>query len=402
MHFLLLTQYFPPEVGAAQTRLMALARQLQERGHGVVVVTAMPNYPTGIVDAAYRDRFVVTELMESVAVIRTWIYAATGTSVSRRLAHYFSFCCTSLLGCLKAPKPDYILVESPPLFLAATALLVGLVRRAPVIVIVSDLWPASARELGFISNRGLLWLAERFERFVYRSAFRIGAVTEGIRDTIASVVGPAKVSFLPNGVDTELFRPDVDTSSGVLQPGQVGFIYAGTHSYYQGLDVILDAAEEVRDLHNVVFSFVGDGPDKERLTKAAAARGLANVRFYGPRSLAEMPALFAESRASIAPFRDLPLFQGGRPAKIFPSLACATPVIFSGAGEMARVLQEGRCGLVVPPERPAALADAIRLLAADATLARSLGDAGRKLVEREYSWPTVVHRWLVDLPARGL
>ena len=83
-----------------------------------------------------------------------------------------------MFGCLKARRPDYILVESPPLFLGGTAVLVGLLRRAPFVMIVGDLWAASARELGFVQNKALLWFAERLEAFLYGASFRVAAVTE--------------------------------------------------------------------------------------------------------------------------------------------------------------------------------------------------------------------------------
>lgn len=401
MRFLLITQYFPPEVGAPQVRLSALTRQLSQLGHEVTVVTAMPNYPAGVVHPAYRRRRLFREEVDGIPVIRTWIYAATGSSVIRRLASYLSFCATSLLGSVLAPRPDYILVESPPLFLGGTAFVAGRLRRAPFVMIVSDLWPASARDLGIITNRHVLSLAERLERFLYRSAYRVAGVTHGICDAIAECVGPAKVMFLPNGVDTDLFRPCRDASSGLLRPGEVGFVFAGTHGYAQGLQVILEAAELVRELPEVVFLLVGDGPEKTSLREAARDRGLQNVRFADPRPASAMPPVFSEARASIVPLLNRPLFRGARPSKIFPSLACGTPVIYSGEGEAADLIEDGGVGLVVPPERPAELAAAVRRLTADRALAAKMGVAGRQLVERHYGWAAIAERWLAELPRRG-
>jgi colanic acid biosynthesis glycosyl transferase WcaI len=401
MRFLLITQYFPPEVGAPQVRLSALTRQLSRRGHDVTVVTAMPNYPAGVVHPEYRRRRLVREEVDGIPVIRTWIYAATGSSVVRRMASYLSFCATSLLGCMLAPRPDYILVESPPLFLGGTAFLAGKLRRAPFVMIVSDLWPASARDLGIITNRHALSLAERLEHCLYRSAYRVAGVTQGICDAIAECVGPAKVMFLPNGVDTALFRPCDGTSSGLLRPGEVGFVYAGTHGYAQGLHVILDAAELLMDVPEVVFLLVGDGPEKAALREASRARRLQNVRFANPRPASAMPAIFSEARASIVPLLNRPLFRGARPSKIFPSLACETPVIYSGEGEAAELIEGGGVGLVVPPECPAELAAAVRRLTADHALAAKMGAAGRRLVERNYGWGAIAEQWLAELPTRG-
>lgn len=399
MRFLLLTQYFSPEVGAPQIRLLAFAQQLQAHSHKVTVVTAMPNYPAGLVQAGYRGRFMLKGEVDGVPVIRTWIYAATGTGL-RRLASYLSFCLTSLFGCLRAPACDYILVESPPLFLGGTAFVAGLFKRAPFVMIVSDLWPESARELGMIRGGALLWLARRLELFLYRRAYRIAAVTEGISEAISADVGPAKVMFLPNGVDTVVFRPGAGDGSGLLNPGEIGFVYAGTHGYGQGLDVILDAAELLHDLPKIVFLLVGDGPEKPRLQKKGAR--LANVRFCDPRPASDMPALLAEARASIVPLRNVPLFRGARPSKIFPSLACGTPVIYSGAGEAATLIEGNHCGVVVPPEHPAELAAAVQRLASDRAVAEEMGDNGRRLVERDYRWTTIADQWLAALPARGV
>jgi colanic acid biosynthesis glycosyl transferase WcaI len=394
MHFMLLTQYYPPEVGAAQVRLHALACNLRDLGHEVTVVTAMPNYPAGVIQPGYRGRRLAREDVDGIPVIRTWVYAATGSSALRRMACYLSFCVSSLVGCFLAPRPDHVLVESPPLFLGVTAFLVSRLRRVPFIMIVSDLWPASARDLGFVTNRQMLWIAERLERFLYRTASRVTGVAEGICDAIAGCVGRGKVMFLPNGVDVSMFRPLGSQRSGLLRRDEIGFLYAGTHGYTQSLDVILDAAELVHDLPQVVFLFVGDGPEKRRLRQAADDRGLANVRFADERPLNEMPVVFSEARAAIAMFRDRPVFSGTRPAKMFPALACGTPVIFAGQGEAADLITENSCGLAIPPEHPDDLAGAVRRLSSDAVLAEEMGAAGRRLVERQYSWTAIVERWL--------
>src|SRR5262249_21187308 len=229
----------------------------------------------------------------------------------------------------------------------------------------------------------------------------VGA-TQGICNAIADYVGRTKVMFLPNGVDVHMFRPMKGQTSGLLQPGEIGFLYAGTHGYAQALDVILDAAEILRDRPEIVFLCVGDGPERARLRKAAQDRGLANVRFADARPISEMPVLFSEARAALALLRDRPIFRGARPARIFPALACATPVIFSGAGEAARLIAENGCGLVVPPECPKELSAAVRLMAADSVLAGQMGIAGRHLMKREYDWTAIVGQWLHDLHPDGV
>jgi glycosyltransferase involved in cell wall biosynthesis len=337
--------------------------------------------------------------MDGLPVTRTWIYPATGRNVLKRLLSYWSFAISSLPVCMREPRPDFIFVESPPLFLGCTAYVCSRLRRVRFILNVSDLWPASARELGIVRSKSLLWFGERLERFLYRKAFRITAQTDGIRAYIAAIVGAEKVMVLYNGVDTRDFRPRNAASVPWVDSHELAFLYAGTLGYAHCWDVILEAAELLRSRREIVFLLVGDGPEKARLVEQARLRNLENIRFVERRPVTEMPNLFASCRATVVPLRKGELFKGTRPSKIFPALACESPVIFGGEGETARILLENRCGVVVPPENGPEFAKAVVRLADDADEARELGRRGRALVEREYGWDTLVAEWLQELPA---
>jgi glycosyltransferase involved in cell wall biosynthesis len=395
LRFLLLTQYFPPEVGAPQVRLLAMAKELQRRGHQVDVVTALPNYPRGQVFEGYRGRWMVREEVDGLPVTRKWIYAATGANVARRLLSYFSFTFSAFWSCIRSPKPDLIFVESPPLFLGITAWLASRLRGAPYVFNVSDLWPESAVQLGIVTNRTLISMAEALERFCYRHARRVCAVTEGIRDVIAKVPGTAPVLLLPNGVDIQTFFHIDDAKPKGFDRGKATFMFAGTHGYAQGLEVIVEAARRLGTRTDIEFVFIGEGPDKERLR--GLAKDLPNVRFLDPVPVSSMPPYFSASRASIVPLRKLDLFKGARPSKILPSLACETPVIYAGEGETAELISSRECGISVPPECPEKLAEAVTRLADDPALARKLGQSGRELVSAEYSWESIIGRWLAEM-----
>jgi colanic acid biosynthesis glycosyl transferase WcaI len=397
--FLILTQHFPPEVGAAQIRLHAFAKQLQAHGHEVRVVTAMPNYPLGEVFAAYRGKKLVREKLDGLHVTRTWIHPATGRNVLKRLLSYWSFAISSLPACMSEPKPDFIFVESPPLFLGCTAYVCSRLRRVPFILNVSDLWPASARELGIVRSKTLLWFGEGLERFLYRKAHRITAQTDGIRAYIEAIVGAGKMMVLYNGVDTSDFKPGVTASVPWVDPHEVAFLYAGTLGYAHCWDVILEAAALLRARSDIVFLLVGDGPEKARLVQQARLRNLENIRFVDRRPVTEMPGLFASCRATVVPMRKGELFKATRPSKIFPALACGSAVIFGGEGETAQLLLENHCGLVVPPENGGEFAAAVARLTDHPDEAREIGRRGRALVERQYGWDTLVGAWLQELSA---
>src|SRR5579872_1949788 len=263
MRFLLLTQYFPPEIGAPQIRLAALARVLRKCGHEVEIVTALPHHLTGQIYPEYRRRFYVEECVEGNRIIRSWAYAATGAG-ARRLLNYASFTITCCLGLSRAKRPDYIFVESPPLFLGIPGALYSTFRRVPMIFNVADLWPDSVRQLGILTNRTLLSIAELLESWIYKKSRYVNAMTIGIREDLLKLkhVPGSKLLFLPNGVDTALFAPsdpDPELARKLHLEGCKVFIYAGTHGVAQGLDTLLEAAALVRE-RSIKLLMVGDGP----------------------------------------------------------------------------------------------------------------------------------------------
>jgi len=402
VRFLILTQYFAPERGATQVRLAALTRVLARLDHTVEVATALPNYPTGRIFEGYRGSLYRREEWEGVTLHRVWLFAATGAGF-KRLINYLSFAVTCLIALLRARRPDYLFVESPPLFLGIPAVLVARLWRVPIIFNVADLWPDSVRELGIVRDGLALRIAERLERWTYRHATFVNAVTESNRTTLIERKGlpAAKVLLLPNGVDTEMFHPGPPEPDLVRELGWEGkrvFLFAGGLGIAQGLDVALDAMDALRDrAPDALLAFIGDGPERARLEAATRARELGNVRFYDARAPEYVARLYRCACAGFASLRDLRVFDGTRASKVFPSMASAKPVVYSAPGEGARLIERAGAGLVVRPEDPAALADAIARLAADRDLCARLGANGRRFVEEEHSWPALIGRWLDDL-----
>ena len=144
MRFVIFTQYFWPEVGAPQVRLEAVARQLVLSGHEVEILTTMPSYPSGVVRDGYRRKFVSSEHHDDIRIRRIWSYPAQGRGV-KRLVGYVSFALFSTILLLRTKRADFIVIESPPLFLAPPGLLWARLTRSRSILNVADLWPDAAR-----------------------------------------------------------------------------------------------------------------------------------------------------------------------------------------------------------------------------------------------------------------
>lgn len=394
VRFLVLTQYYPPEVGAAQTRLSAFARELRQAGHTVEVVTAHPNYPSGKLQARDRFRLSRRETIDGIDVHRLWLFPATGTGL-RRLISYLSFTATGLLGGLRATPPDVVFTESPPLFLGLAGWAIARRFSADFVLNVSDLWPDSVRDLGLMRGGPWLGMAERLERWLYRRATAVTAVTEGMREQLIQTkrVPPERVMFLPNGANIDTLHRVESPSARSARPS---ILYLGTLGYAHGLDVVLDAAAIGDELD---FILVGDGSEKLRLEREAKLRGLPNIRFEPPVPEGQVAARYAGASLGLSTLRASDLMDGVRPAKVIAMMANARAVLFSGGGEGAALVRAAGAGTVTPPGDAAALVKAAREMVSDRALAEEMGSNGRRYVVENLTWPKLVADWLEQLRA---
>jgi len=212
MNLTILTQYYLPEIGAPQRRLSHLAEGLAKQGHRVTVLTAMPNYPTGKIYPGYGGLTCVEEI-NGVRVVRTCIYPTQDAGFVRRLSSYFSFVFSSLLlGGWKLEPCDYLLTESPPLFLGITGFWLSRWKRARWIFNVSDLWPESAVRLGMLNNKIALRMSEWLEAFCYNNAWLITGQSKSIIENIQQRFPRVQTYHFSNGVDAARFCPDAATA----------------------------------------------------------------------------------------------------------------------------------------------------------------------------------------------
>jgi glycosyltransferase involved in cell wall biosynthesis len=419
MRLRILTHYYPPEVGAPQVRLGALAQGLARAGAEVTVHTGFPHYPDGEIKAPYRNRPLLREQLDGVRVLRSWVYAAPNQGFSRRLANHASLAATALAAAPAGGPADVLLVETPPLLLAGAAIAYARAKRARLVLNVADLWPDSAVEMGTLSSPPAIAAARRLERAAYRQAAAIACPTEGIFAELGRrPESAAKVALMRPAVDLSRFatdggRPGSDgpaqrsagseaagaQSAGAPDAGgerPLRALYAGTVGLAHGLGVLLDAAEELErrpDGPPLAVTIAGDGADAPALRTRLAAGTPAGVRMLGAVPADRVPPLYAESDVAVVVLRDLPIFEGALPTKLLEAMAAARPVVLAARGEAARLVESERCGVVVPPEDPRALAEALTALAADPARRAELGAAGRRAAERDFGREAWLRRW---------
>jgi glycosyltransferase involved in cell wall biosynthesis len=399
----ILSQYYPPETGAPQARLSDLAKRFVSRGHDVTVLTAMPNYPRGKVFPGYGG-LLRRERLDGVSVARTWIYPTQSVGFVKRLWNYFSFVLSSLLaGPFVFGKLDYLITESPPLFLGIAGFVLSRIARARWIFNVSDLWPESAVRLGVLREGLGLRAAEALEAFCYRHAWLVTGQSREILEDIRRRFPSVPTYHLSNGVDTEMFSPDKRSAEvrrdllGGRDDAACLAVYAGLHGIAQGLDQVLDAATLVR--HGPLrIVLIGDGPEKARLERHSRELRLSNLRFLDTRTREAMPELMASADVAIVPLK-LPL-PGAVPSKLYEAMGAGAAVVLVADGEAASVVRESGAGVVVTPGDVRGLAGALEKLAADAELRGELGRAGRSAVLDRFDRKTIAARFIGHLEER--
>ncbi len=390
MQILLLTQYFPPEIGAAQARLDYYVRAWAEAGHEVTVLAPPPNYPEGRVFPGYSNDLEQHERYGRVRIVRTKIWPSPGKSFLNRMKWFLSFMMTSFVVGLRLPRPDVIVVENPPLFACLSAWLLSACRRVPYVVHLSDLWIDAAVNFGFLRDASLAArLARQAERLVLTRAAAIISVTDKVQQHAERFADRKRTAMIPNGVDTDLYRRSEVTASPLKSFGLTGrfvVVYAGTMGYQHGLEVIVEAARELADrCPEVAILFVGEGSEREMVQGLVAEDGIDNVRFSRFLPQEDLALLLNSCDVGISTLKRADFTEGVRPVKMFSYMACELPVVATDIGESGRLMRDSGCGIAVPPEDPGAIVQAIARLAADPARRRDHGRRGRDFVEQFFS-----------------
>ncbi len=397
MKILFLSHYFPPEINAPASRTYEHCKVWAEQGHEVTVVTCVPNHPQGKIYPPYRNRLWQREERDGIQVIRLFTYATANEGFLRRTANYVLFLKMVALMVWRLPKADVVVSTSPQFFAGLAGYLVSRVKRVPWVLEVRDLWPDSILAVGAMKNRRLIAVLEALERFAYRKAARIVSVTDSFVPHIEARGGAGKTVVIKNGVNLDLFKPRPRDEAFARELGCEGrFVaaYVGTHGMAHGLDTLLEAAKLLQSDKRFRFVMVGGGAERARLLAKRDAMGLSNVVMLEQMAKEEMPRLWSICDASLVLLRDLPLFASVIPSKIFESMAMGVPILLGVRGESAEIVQAAGCGLAIPPENPAALAQALRDMADDPSELEAWRRVGQGYVREHFDRRVLAMRFL--------
>lgn len=355
MKVCVLTQHFPPESAAGGLRFHQMAKRWAKREHEVHIYTC---HPTSDKNSAVPYE----EEMDGIHIHRIKSAQEKGSFI-QKLRGQLEFS-------VKAPKKiracdgwDLLIVTSPPFFCLIAGARLAKKIKIPFIADIRDLYPQSAIELGVLKNKALIRIFEWFEIRAYKSAAHVVAVTETIRKHIERK-GISANSLLTNGIDPDDVKRvpyDSKLAEALGAKGKFVVSYIGTHGMSQALDKVVEAAALLKDRDDIAFLMVGAGAMLDSLREQAA--GLPNIQFLGLQPHEDMPRYYSIIDVGIISLRNIALFEGAIPSKTFELMACGVPVIASLSGECAEILNKSKAAVIVPPEDPDKLAEAIVSLA---------------------------------------
>jgi glycosyltransferase involved in cell wall biosynthesis len=398
LRILFLTHYFPPEVNAPASRTYEHAREWARLGHAVTVVTCFPNHPTGRLYTGFRNRLWQCDDMNGVWVIRVWTYLAPNHGFVRRNLNYISYFLAACIAIPFLPRADVVISTSPQFFCGLAGYVVSRLKQTPWVLEIRDLWPESIVAVGALRAGPVIGLLEALERFMYRKAEHVVALTEAFAEHItARGATPGKVTVIKNGVDLEHFVRPVNGSLALRAelglPDQFVAGYLGTIGMAHQLETVLDAAARLRGQSSVAFLIVGAGAARAALCRLREARGLDNVIILDQQPKERMPALWANCDASLVLLRNVPQFAKVLPSKLFESMAMGLPIILGVDGESRALVEQVGCGIAISPEDAEGLANAVCTLAADPDHARSMGERGRRYVAVHHDRARIASRF---------
>jgi glycosyltransferase involved in cell wall biosynthesis len=402
MKILLLHQYFLEENDSGGSRWNEITRNWTDNGHEVTVIAGMMHYNGTEKRKEYKNKYIVKRKQGEINVIRTHVAECYNDGFLGRLRGYFSFLFSSLwAGIFKVPgKFDAVIVTSPPLFVGISGYLISLIKRAPMVFEVRDLWPESAIDTGVLRNKWIIKLAYAVEAFVYKKSELINVLTPAFRTKLIEKGVPKnKIIFIPNAADFPLAKKVQENFDAKAFKKELGLenkmviTYVGAHGVANHLVQLLDAAEKLEDT-NVIFQLIGSGMQKEMLVKETEERNLDNIIFRDPVPKAEVFKYILASDMGASVLKKVDTFKTVYSNKTFDYFSCKKPVLMAIDGISAELIQEAKAGTFVEPENASEYERVIRDYIANPERLQIEGENGFKFAKKDFDRTVLAEKYI--------
>lgn len=390
-------QHFSTPEGSSGIRSYQMAQKAVAMGHQVTMVCgSYSGGRTGLEGPFTNGRR--RGLVNGIDVVEFELEYSNRDGFLKRTATFLKYAIASIRFALSEPY-DLLFATTTPLTSALPGIAARWLRGKPFVFEVRDLWPELPRAMGVIRNPVILGAMGVLEWSAYHSAHRIVGLSPGIVDGIAKRgIDRERIAHIPNGCDLDIFAADAKPwrPEGVA-PSDLMAVFAGTHGIANGLDSVLDTAAELkrRQVSNVKIVLIGQGKLKSHLQARAASEGIDNVIFVDPVNKARLAGLMGSTDIGLQVLANVPAFYfGTSPNKFFDYIAAGLPVLNNYPGWLARLIEENGCGVAVPPDDPAAFANALQQLVGKRDELAEMGARARALAQARFDRNKLAEDWV--------
>ncbi len=387
---LFINRSYWPDMEATGQLLTEMCENLaDESKFDVSVLCGKPNFATE--GASYKIHGV--EKRNGVTIRRTAHTTFDKSQFLGRAVNFISFCISAFFSLLFGKRPDVIVCQTDPPLSPIAACLVAIIRRTKFVCYLQDIYPDIAVECGKLKEGPSVRILRKLLVWCYCRANKIVVVSNDMRDWLgAHGVDTSKVEVIHNWVNTEAIYPIKSENpyrAEHLLDGKFVVMYSGNIGQTQRFDVLLDAAEQLREFENIVFMFVGQGVKLGELKAEVKTRGLENIRFLGYQPKHRLAESLSAADLQVV-LLDQRMTRLMMPSKLYSALASGTPIL--GIGEsnshLAEIVLENKCGWFFEEEQVPELAKQIQALSSQANDAKDAGKAGRKLATKHFDLTT--------------
>ena len=400
LRLVVLCPHFAPDLAPTGVVMTRIVTELAARGHELHVVTSLPWYRNHAIEQGWGGRLWRTEKTEWGSIIR--VHPFPGKSKSNLLRRALGFIAFSYAVGIRSVhadglpfKVDGVLAMSPPLTLGLTGWCTKIIRRAPLVFNIQDVFPDAAIQTGAISNKKIIAAAKWLERVSYQRSDAVVLLSQDLRTNIANKIDAKhhhRLHVIPNFVDTVAITPQDRMTNYRSELGigdQLVVMYAGNVGFSQSLNLVVEAAAKFPE---VAFVVNGDGAARKKLQEDCAE--LANVYFGDYQPIERLSEVLATGDIHLVPLRP-GLATVSVPSKSYSILAAGRPMLaaIDLNTEIPNMLQQSGAGIAVEPDNAPAFIEALGRLVNNRDQLSEMGANGRKWVETHASPASVAARY---------
>lgn len=381
MRVVIISQYFPPDMGGGATRAYNAAKGLAESGFDVTVVSAFPHYPKGVIPKKYRKKPFLIEKNDSITLIRTFVPPLQSKGLGRRIILFLSFMFSSLLALPYINKTDVIWSANPNVTAMFPGIIFRFVHKCPLVQNVDDLWPEVLFDLGTSKRSFIGRLGKLLAGLSYRLADAITPISPGYVKVIRKRYGieSAKIEVIRAGVELNRFN---DTKESNNQSDKFRVLYIGAFSPTYNFKQVFDAAELLSENQDIEIILQGDGEVAPELEKMRTETNASNIRVIRKIvSREEVVRVMNDASVLLLPLCGVGSIEMGISSKLYEYQAIGKPILCISNGQPGEYVSKSESGIVIVPGDSEAIAQSVIHLKNNPQIAARYGQNGREYVE---------------------